>query len=159
MRVIDAEGNQLGVMNTPEALQLAQQSGMDLVEVAPHAQPPVCRILDYGKHTYEQAKRQRETRRQQKESGAIRSGGIKGVRIRFGTDSGDLDYRVKDARRFLEEGNKVEVTLLFRGRERTHPEIAEAQLTRISEALVDIALVEQTPRVDGRRMTMLLAPR
>jgi translation initiation factor IF-3 len=153
VRVVGAEGDQLGVMETRQALRLAQEQGMDLVEIAPNAQPPVCRILDYGKYKYDQAKKQKEAKKK------AHSVDIKGIRMRYGTEAHDLDYRVKDARRFLEEGDKVQVTLIFRGREMSHPEIAKAQMEKLSAAVADVAVVERAPSIEGRRMTMLLAPK
>ncbi|MCC2667953.1 MAG: infC [Armatimonadetes bacterium] len=153
VRVVGAEGDQLGVMETRQALRLAQEQGMDLVEIAPNAQPPVCRILDYGKYKYDQAKKQKEAKKK------AHTVDIKGIRMRYGTEAHDLDYRVKDARRFLEEGDKVQVTLIFRGREMSHPEIAKAQMEKLSAAVADVAVVERAPSIEGRRMTMLLAPK
>jgi len=150
---VDAEGNQLGVMETRQALSIAREAGLDLVEVAPTAQPPVCRILDYGKFKYDQSKKQKEAK---KKSHTV---DVKGIRMRYGTEAHDLEYRVKDARRFLEEGNKVQVTLIFRGREMSHPEIGKAQLDKLSQALADIGVVERPPVMEGRRMTLLLAPK
>lgn len=151
--MVDAEGNQLGVMETRRALQLAQEAGLDLVEIAPTAQPPVCRILDYGKFKYDQSKKAKEAK---KKSHSVE---VKGIRMRYGTEQHDLDYRVKDARRFLEEGNKVQVTLIFRGREMTHPEIARAQMEKLTQALADVAVVERPAAIEGRRMTLLLSPK
>lgn len=153
VRVVGAEGDQLGVMETRQALRLAQEQGMDLVEIAPNAQPPVCRILDYGKYKYDQAKKQKEAKKK------AHTVDIKGIRMRYGTEAHDLEYRVKDARRFLEEGDKVQVTLIFRGREMSHPEIAKAQMEKLSAAVADVAVVERPPSIEGRRMTMLLAPK
>lgn len=153
VRVIDAEGNQLGVMETRQALTLARDAGLDLVEIAPTAQPPVCRILDYGKYKYDTSKKQKEAK---KKSHTI---DVKGIRMRYGTEAHDLDYRVKDARRFLEEGNKVQVTLIFRGREMSHPEIGRGQLEKLTQALSDVAVVERPPVMEGRRMTLLLSPK
>jgi translation initiation factor IF-3 len=150
---VDAEGNQLGIMETREALRLAQDQGLDLVEVAPTAQPPVCRILDYGKFKYDQSKKQREAKKK------AHTVDIKGIRMRYGTEAHDLEYRIKDARRFLEEGNKVQVTLIFRGREMSHPEIGKAQLEKMTTALADIAVVERAPAMEGRRMTVLISPK
>jgi len=151
--VVDAEGEQLGVMETRQALTLAREAGMDLVEVAPNAQPPVCRILDYGKFKYEQSKKQKEAKKKS------HTADVKGIRMRYGTEAHDLEYRVKDARRFLEEGNKVQVTLIFRGREMSHPEIGKAQLDKLTSALADVGIVERPPVMEGRRMTVLLAPK
>jgi translation initiation factor IF-3 len=153
VRVVDAEGNQLGILETREALRLAQEQGLDLVEVAPNAQPPVCRILDYGRYKYEQAKKQRDAKKKAHQVD------IKGIRMRYGTEAHDLQYRIENARRFLEEGNKVQVTLIFRGRELSHPEIAHAQIDRLTTALADIAVVERPPVMEGRRMTVLIAPK
>jgi len=140
-------------METRRALTLAQEAGMDLVEVAPTAQPPVCRILDYGKFKYDQSKKTKEAK---KKSHTV---DIKGIRMRYGTEAHDLEYRVKDARRFLEEGNKVQVTLIFRGREMAHPEIGKAQLEKLSQAVADVGTVERPPAMEGRRMTLLLTPK
>lgn len=140
-------------METRQALALAREAGLDLVEVAPMAQPPVCRILDYGKFKYDQAKKQKEAKKK------AHTVDIKGIRMRYGTEAHDLEYRAKDARRFLEEGDKVQVTLIFRGREMAHPEIGKQQLEKLSAAVEDIAVVERAPAIEGRRMTMLLAPK
>jgi translation initiation factor IF-3 len=153
VRVIDAEGNQLGVMETRQALALARDAGLDLVEVAPTAQPPVCRILDHGKFKYDQAKKQKDAKKK------AHTVDIKGIRMRYGTEAHDLEYRVKDARKFLEEGNKVQVTLIFRGREMSHPEIGKAQMEKLTAAVADIAVVERPPLMEGRRMTLLLSPK
>jgi len=153
VRVIDAEGNQLGVIETRQALALAREAGLDLVEVAPAAQPPVCKILDYGKFKYDTAKKQRDAKKK------AHTVDIKGIRMRYGTEAHDLDYRVKDARRFLEEGNKVQVTLIFRGREMSHPEIGKAQLEKLTLAVADVGVVERPPAMEGRRMTVLLTPK
>jgi translation initiation factor IF-3 len=153
VRVVDAEGNQLGVMDTRQALSLAREQGLDLVEVAPTAQPPVCRILDYGKFKYDTAKKNKEAK---KKSHTV---DIKQIRLRYGTEQHDLDYRIKDARRFLEEGDKVQLILQFRGREMSHPEIGKAQMEKLTQAVADVASVERPPVMEGRRMTMLLAPK
>jgi translation initiation factor IF-3 len=153
VRVLDPEGNQLGIMETRQALRLAQEQGLDLVEISPTAQPPVCRILDYGKFKYDQSKKQKDAKKK------AHTVDIKGIRMRYGTEAHDLEYRVKDARRFLEEGDKVQVTLIFRGREMSHPEIAKAQMEKLSSAVADLAVVERAPSIEGRRMTMLLAPK
>ena len=153
IRVIDAEGNQLGIMETRQALSLAREAGLDLVEVAPTAQPPVCRILDYGKFKYDEAKKQKEAKKK------AHTVDIKGIRMRYGTETHDLEYRIKDAKRFLEEGNKVQVTLIFRGREMSHPEIGRGQLEKLTQALSDVSVVERPPVMEGRRMTLLLTPK
>jgi translation initiation factor IF-3 len=140
-------------METRRALGLAQEQGLDLVEIAPQAQPPVCRILDFGKYKYDQSKKQKEAKKK------AHTTDVKGIRMRYGTEEHDVSYRVKDARRFLEEGNKVQVTLIFRGREMTHPEIARAQMEKLTSAVADVAVVERPPSIEGRRMTLLLAPK
>lgn len=157
VRVIDPEGNQLGVMPTREALRLAQEQGLDLVEVAPHAQPPVCRILDYGKYKYEESKKQREARAKAREARKLQD--VKGIRLRSATDAHDFQHKMADALRFLQAGHKVQVTLLFRGREITHPEVARRQMERMAEGVKDVAVVERDPFIEGRRMTMILAPK
>lgn len=153
IRVIDDEGNQLGIMPTREALSIAQERGLDLVEVAPTANPPVCRILDYGKFKYDEAKKQKDAR---KNAHTVE---VKGIRLRPGIDPHDFSYRTDDARRFLEQKNKVQVTLIFRGREMAHPEIGRGQMEKMAQALADISVVERPPVIDGRRMTMLLSPK
>lgn len=153
IRVIDADGEQLGIMNTRDALVLSQERGLDLVEVAPNAHPPVCRILDYGKFKYDEAKKQKDAR---KNAHQVE---IKGIRLRPGIDPHDFSYRTEDARKFLLKKDKVQVTLIFRGREMAHPEIGRAQMDRMAEALSDVSVVERPPVVDGRRMTMLLSPK
>lgn len=125
---------------------------MDLVEVAPHASPPVCRLLDYGKYLYERAKRQREARKAQK------STEIKEIRLRPKTGKHDLELKIKRVRAFLADGSKVKVRVLFRGREITHPEIGQQLLKKVATDLEDVATIEQAPRLEGRTMFMLLAP-
>jgi len=153
VRVIDENGEQLGIMNTRDALNIAQERTLDLVEVAPTAHPPVCRILDYGKYKYDEAKKARDAR---KHAHQVE---IKGIRLRPTIDSHDFQYRTEDARRFLEKRNKVQVTLIFKGRELAHPEIGRAQMEKMAQTLADVALVERAPVMDGRRMTMLLTPK
>lgn len=151
--MIDEDGSQLGILSTREALARAQERGLDLVEVAPTAQPPVCRILDYGKFKYDEAKKQKEAR---KNAHQVE---IKGIRLRAGTDEHDFSYKAEDARRFLEKKNKVQVTLIFKGREVTHPEIGRAQMEKLAQQLSEVGVVERPPVIDGRRMTMLLSPK
>jgi translation initiation factor IF-3 len=153
VRVVDAEGNQLGIMETRRALSLAQEQGLDLVEIAPTAQPPVCKILDYGKFKYDSSKKQKEAKKKSHTTD------VKGIRMRYGTEAHDLEYRIKDARRFLEEGNKVQVTLIFRGREMSHPEIGRGQLEKLTTAVADVGAVERPPVMEGKRMTVLIAPK
>lgn len=152
MRLIGGEGEQFGVLSLRDALNKAREAGLDLVEVAPGADPPVCRLLDYGKYMYEQEKKIREAKKQQKHQE------IKEIRLRPKTHGYHADFKVKRARRFLEQGMKVKVRILFRAREITHPEIAMQQLDEIASALADIAVVEQRADMEGRTMLMVLAP-
>jgi len=153
VRLIDEEGQQLGIVPTFQALQIARERGLDLVEVAPNAVPPVARIMDYGKARYEQSRKERESRRHSK---AIT---IKEVRLKPKTDDHDLDTKSRRARAFLEEGDKVKLTVLFRGRENQHPEVGRAVLDRMLEQLGPYAVVESPPRLEGRNMSALLAPK
>jgi translation initiation factor IF-3 len=151
--LIGPDGRRIGVKPIQDALNLAAQEGMDLVEVDPQASPPVCRLLDYGKFRYEQTKRERAARKRQ------RMVEIKEVRLRPKIGEHDLQIKVGQARRFLEEGNRVKVTLRFRGREWTHTDIAEDLLKQVATALEETAVVEQEPVAGGRDLVMLLAPR
>jgi translation initiation factor IF-3 len=150
VRVIDDVGGQLGIMDTRDALRMAESKGLDLVEVAPNADPPVCRFIDYGKFIYEKAKREREAKKAQK------TVEVKEIRIRPKIGEHDIDFKVRDARRFLDEGSKVKVRVTFRGREITHPEVGKDLLDRFAEALQDVAIVEQKPHVEGRSLLMIL---
>jgi len=152
VRVIDETGKQLGIYPTREALRLAHERGLDLVEVAPNANPPVCRFLDYGKFMYERAKREREARRAQKQVD------VKEIRIRPKIADHDVMVKTNQARDFLAEGAKVRVRVRFRGREITHQEIARELLDRIAEQMSDVAVVEQRPAMEGNTMLMILAP-
>jgi translation initiation factor IF-3 len=152
VRLIDDEGNQLGILSIQEALQLAFERNLDLVEVAPNAVPPVCRLLDYGKYQYEKQKKDREARKAQK---IIE---IKEIRLRPRTGEHDLDTKVRQAVSFLEEGSKVKVAVRFRGREITHPEIAREQLAEFEEKVGSAAIVELQPLMEGRNLFMLLSP-
>jgi translation initiation factor IF-3 len=151
VRLIDEDGAQLGVVPTQQALEMARQKDLDLVEVAANAMPPVCKLLDYGRFKYEQTKKEREAKKHQH---AIE---LKELRLRPGTDDHDVDVRARSARRFLEEGHKVRLLVRFRGREAAHPEIARAQINRIVQSLQDIAVVEQGPMMEGRAMFAVLA--
>ena len=153
VRVISPEGEQLGIFPTHEALRMAYERDLDLVEVAPQARPPVCRIMDYGKFKYEQAKRDREARKRQK---IVE---IKEVKMRPRIDQHDFEVKLRNARRFLEEGDKVKATIMFRGREIVHADLGRQVLERLARAVEDIATVERRPVVEGRNMTMILAPR
>lgn len=152
VRVIGPEGDQLGILPTEEALRRAMDLGLDLVEVSPTARPPVCKIMDYGKFKYTTKKKAVEQRRNQ------RTIEVKEVKFRPKTDDHDIGIKLDRARRFLGEGNKVKATIMFRGREMTHPEIGRAILKRISEELQELANVEFMPRMEGRTMFMILAP-
>ena len=143
----------LGVLPTHEALRLAKEKELDLVEVNPKGMPPVCKIMDYGKFKYEEKKKENEARKRQIQVE------LKEVKLRPKTDEHDMDVKTRHVRRFLEEGNKVKVTCRFRGREITHPETAERQLVQILEAIRDIGVVEQPPRMEGKTMTILVAPK
>lgn len=153
MRVIGAEGQQVGILSTEEALALAVEQGLDLVEVAPNAEPPVCRVMDYGKYKYEQQKKQQEARKKQT---VVQ---IKEIKVRPKTDDHDFNTKVKHVRRFLEEGDRCKVTVFFRGREIVHKDRGENILTRVVQAVEDIAKVEQEPRAEGRTLFLLLAPK
>lgn len=149
---MDEDGTQLGVMTPFDAVQRAVEKGLDLVEVAPGANPPVCRIMDYGKYKYELKKKQAVSKAK------AHAATMKEVKLRPRTDEHDLDFKLKNARRFLVEGDKVKVTLMFRGREIVHTSIGREQLDRVKEMLADIAVVENPPRMDGRFMSMILVP-
>ncbi len=153
MRVIGAEGQQVGILSTDEALALAAEQGLDLVEVAPNAEPPVCRVMDYGKYKYEQQKKQQEARKKQT---VVQ---IKEIKVRPKTDEHDFNTKVKHIRRFLEEGDRCKVTVFFRGREIVHKDRGEMILSRVVQAVEDIAKVEQEPRAEGRTLFLLLAPK
>ncbi|RQD77258.1 MAG: translation initiation factor IF-3 [Candidatus Syntrophonatronum acetioxidans] len=153
VRVIDPEGEQLGILPLKEALNLAQEKNLDLVTVAPNAKPPVCRIMDYGKYKYEQSKREKEARKKQN----IIT--VKEVKVRPNIDDHDLNVKVKNAQRFLSSGDKVKVTIMFRGREITHSELGKEICDRIAEELSDYAVVEKKAKVEGKNMIMILAPK
>jgi len=152
VRLITETGENVGVVSLREALARAEEAELDLVEVAPNAEPPVCKIMDFGKFQYQQAKKEREARKQQKQVE------IKEIRLRPKTTEHHLSFKVRDARRWLEDGNKVRVRIRFRGREITYPEIARQALMEIAKDLQDIAVVEQEPGMEGRTMLMVLAP-
>ena len=152
VRVIDDEGGQLGILPIEQALALAEEQGLDLVEVSPQADPPVCRVMDYGKYKYQLAKRASEAKKKQVKVE------IKEVKMRPKTEEHDFQFKIKHARRFLEEGNKVKLTIMFRGRENAHPEQGMMQLEKAVEALKDIGQVEAQPSKMGRFMTMMVGP-
>lgn len=152
VRVVAADGSMLGVLDTHEAQRMAREANLDLVEVNPKAYPPVCKIMDFGKFKYEEKKRTNEAKKRQ----AIVE--LKEIKLRPKTDVHDLEVKINHARRFLEEGNKVKITCRFRGREITHPEAAERQLHAVVDRTKDLAMVELTPRMEGRNMTLVMAP-
>jgi translation initiation factor IF-3 len=151
--VISSAGEQLGIMSVDEAMAAAEADGLDLVEVAPNARPPVVRIMDYGKFKYEEARKARLARKKQHQIQ------IKEVKFRPGIEPHDLDFKLRHARRFLDEGNKVKATMMFRGRQMAHPEHGLEVLRKVAEILDDIGKVESQPSMEGRTMTMILAPR
>ena len=153
LRVIAPDGSQLGILDLETALAQAEAQGLDLVEVAPTARPPVVRIMDYGKFKFEQAKMARQAKKKQH---VIH---LKEVKYRPGIDDHDFDTKTRHARRFLEEGNKVKVTMMFRGRQVAHPELGKEVLDRVSTELADIGKIEADAKLEGKNMTMILAPK
>ena len=152
VRLIGPSGDNIGVISTKEAMNIAREADLDLVEVAPNANPPVCRVMDYGKFLYERTKKDREARKSQVKVE------IKEIRLRPKTTDHHRGFKVRDARRWLESGKKVKVRIRFRGREITYPEIALNDLKKIAEDLSDVGVVEQPPSMEGRSMLMVLAP-
>ncbi|WP_227870894.1 translation initiation factor IF-3 [Orrella marina] len=153
VRLIGLEGEQLGIVKTIDAQRTAEQENVDLVEIAPNASPPVCRLMDYGKFKYQEQKRQAEARAKQK---TIQ---VKEVKFRPGTDEGDYQVKLRNLKRFLDEGDKAKVTLRFRGREMAHQEIGMRVLERVRDDLLELAVVEAMPKLEGRQMVMVLAPK
>jgi translation initiation factor IF-3 len=153
VRLVGADGEMIGVVSLRDALYAAEDAGLDLVEVAPQAEPPVCKILDFGKFKYEAQKKANEARKKQK---IIE---VKELKLRPNIDDNDYDVKMRAARRFLEEGDKVKVTMRFRGREMAHQDIGMSVLMRVREALEDLVKVEQMPKLEGRQMIMVLAPK
>jgi translation initiation factor IF-3 len=151
VRLIAPDGVQIGVVSTDEALKKAEGYGLDLVEVAPNSKPPVCRIMDYGKYKYEQSKKEKISKKKQ------HTITVKEIRLRPRTDDHDLETKIKHARKFLEQKNKVKVTMLFRGREMAYQDFGRELLDRVQEMLDDVAKVESEPKMEGRRMIMVLA--
>ena len=151
VRVVSDTNEQLGIMTLHEAIRIAEEKGLDLVEVAPNGRPPVCRIMNYGKYRYEQQKREKEAKKKQK----ILM--LKEVKLRPNIEDHDFYVKMKAAQRFLGEGSKVKVTIMFRGREMSHPELGEKLLMRFADELKDVAHVEKEPKVEGRNMTMVIA--
>ncbi len=152
VRLVGAEGEQIGVVTIAEANRLAEEAGLDLVEVAPTAEPPVCRVMDYGKYLFEESKKRHAARKKQKQIQ------VKEVKFRPGTDEGDYQVKLKNLIRFLSSGDKAKVTLRFRGREMVHQRLGLKLLQRVEKDLEEYAMVEQYPKLEGRQMVMVLAP-
>jgi translation initiation factor IF-3 len=153
VRLIDAEGNQVGIVSIREALAKAQESELDLVEISPTAKPPVCRVMDYGKFLFEVNKKRQVAKKKQKQVQ------IKEIKFRPGTDEGDYQVKLRNLTRFLEEGDKAKITLRFRGREMTHQEIGLEVLARIEKDLTELGVVEQRPKMEGKQMVMVISPK
>lgn len=153
MRVIGADGEVVGIVSLDEAKQLAYNSDLDLVEVSPNADPPVCKVMDYGKFQFEQNKKQQAARKKQKQIQ------VKEIKFRPGTEEGDYRVKLKNLTKFLEEGNKTKITLRFRGREMAHKELGMDLLKRIEKDLEELAAVEQFPKMEGRQMVMVMGPK
>ena len=153
MRLIGVDGEQLGIVKIADALQLSEEHEVDLVEIAPNAEPPVCRLMDYGKFKYQEQKRLAEAKSKQK---VIQ---VKEVKFRPGTDEGDYQVKLRNLKRFIEDGDKAKVTLRFRGREMAHQELGMRVLERIRDDLTEMCQVEAMPKLEGRQMVMVLAPR
>ena len=152
VRLVGEEGEQVGVISIRAALEMAEEQGVDLVEIAPLAKPPVCRLMDYGKFKYQEAKKAHEAKLKQKQVQ------VKEIKLRPGTDENDYQIKLRNMTKFLEEGDKVKVTLRFRGREMAHQEFGMRQLERIKADLNELAAVEQMPKMEGRQMVMIIAP-
>jgi len=152
VRLIDKEGQQLGIVTIQQAQSLADADSLDLVEISPKAQPPVCKIIDYGKFRYQQTKKERENKKAQHQVK------IKEVKVKPNTDQHDLDFKMKRAREFIEKGNKVRVTCMFRGREMAHPEVGRRVVQKLLDGLSDIATPEAFPKQMGRNLSVTLAP-
>jgi translation initiation factor IF-3 len=153
VRLIGADGQQVGVLPIKEALANAAEAHLDLVEVAPQASPPVCRIMDYGKFKYQQSKKQQEARRRQT---IIQ---VKEIKVRPKIEEHDMGFKLKNTRRFLEDGDKVKISVIFRGREIAHTDRGFRLLAQMTEALVDVATVEQPPKLEGRNLSMIVTPK
>ena len=152
VRLIDVNGEQIGIVSREEALEKATSQQLDLVEISPDAEPPVCRIMDYGKHLFEQKQKSRESRKKQRQTQ------LKEIKFRPGTDIGDYDVKLRNLKRFLEAGDKTKVTVRFRGREMAHQELGRDLLSRIEADLAEYGSVEQYPNMEGRQMIMVLSP-
>ncbi|TNF66964.1 MAG: translation initiation factor IF-3 [Gammaproteobacteria bacterium] len=152
VRLIDNEGQQVGVVSTRDALNQAQELSLDLVEVSPQAQPPVCRIMNYGKYLFEQNKKKSEAKKKQKQMQ------VKEIKLRPVTEEGDYQVKLRNLMKFLEHGDKVKITVRFRGREMSHQELGMAMMKRIQSDLEELAVVEHMPKLEGRQMIMIMAP-
>jgi translation initiation factor IF-3 len=153
IRLIDSDGQQLGIVPLKEGLRIAMERGLDLVEVAPRAKPPVCRIMDYGKYKYEQSKKEREARKKK------RVITVKELKLRPNIEEHDFQVKVRNALRFLQDGDKVKITLMFRGREISHSELGRNLCLRFYQCVQDYAVIEKEPKIEGKNMVMVLAPR
>ena len=153
MRLIDAEGNQVGIVRLREALDRATEESLDLVEIVPNTEPPVCRLMDFGRFLFDQKKKKNEARKKQKQVQ------VKEVKFRPGTDEGDYQVKLRNLTRFLHEGDKGKVTMRFRGREHAHRELGLKLLRRVEQDLADFSIVEQQPQMEGRQMVMVLGPK
>ena len=153
MRLVGAEGEQIGVVPLAEALEKAAEASLDLVEISPQAEPPVCKIMDYGKYRFDEQKKRQAARKKQKQTQ------VKEIKFRPGTDIGDYNIKLRNLTRFLNDGDKVKVTLRFRGREMAHQELGRDLLKRVESDLSEIATVEQFPKMEGRQMIMVMAPK
>ncbi len=153
VRVVGADGEMVGVLSPQEGIELAYGAGLDLVEVSPNAEPPVCKILDYGKFKYEEQKRRHDARKKQKTID------VKEIKMRPGIDVHDYNVKMRSVRRFLDDGDKVKVTVRFRGREMAHQDLGLKVLERVRDELIELVKVEQMPRSEGRMMTMIVAPK
>ena len=151
IRVIDSDGSQLGILSAKEALKIATEKNLDLVKIAPQAVPPVCRIMDYGKYRFEQAKKEKEAKKNQK---VIE---IKEIRLSLSIDTHDFETKLNHARKFLESGNKVKVSIKFKGREMAHPEMGEVIVKKFADSCSDIANIDKMPKLEGRSMVMFLS--
>lgn len=152
VRLIDEKGNQVGIVDTREALQMARERGLDLMEVSPNAQPPVCKIVDYGKFKYEKKKKEHEARKKQT---VIK---VKEIQLRPQTEEHDLEYKFKNVRQFLMDGDKAKITMMFRGREITYVDQGFRMMRQLADQVKDIAIIESTPKLEGKKLIMILAP-
>lgn len=153
VRLVDSDGSQLGIVSGQEAQRIAMERNLDLVKIAPQAKPPVCKIMDYGKFRFEQTKKEKEARKRQHVTE------VKEIRLSPGIDVHDFDFKMRNARRFLSDGNKVKVSVRFRGREMAHTSLGEQLLLRFAEACSDVGTTDKAPKLEGRFMNMFLSPR